>query len=31
VFALNHNHDEELGKAAKAALGHIEKSFPTNV
>ncbi len=31
VFALNHDHDEELGKAAEMALGHIEKSIPTNV
>ncbi len=31
VFALNHDHDEELAKAAEAALGNIEKSIPTNV
>jgi hypothetical protein len=31
VFALNHNHDKELGMAAEEALGHSEKSFPTNV
>lgn len=31
VFALNHDHDEELAKAADAALGNIEKSIPTNV
>ena len=31
VFALNHNHDKELGMAADSALGHSEKSFPTNV
>lgn len=31
VFALNHNHDEELSRAAEAALGSIEKSIPTNV
>jgi len=31
VFALNHDHDEELSKAAEAALGNIDKSIPTNV
>ncbi len=31
VFALNHDHDEELAKAAEAALGNIEKSIPTNI
>jgi HD superfamily phosphohydrolase len=31
VFALNHNHDEELAKAAETALGNIEKTIPTNV
>jgi len=31
VFALNHDHDEELAKAAEAALGNIEKTIPTNV
>jgi len=31
VFALNHDHDEELAQAAEAALGNIEKSIPTNV
>ena len=31
VFALNHDHDEELSEAAEKALGNIEKSIPTNV
>lgn len=31
VFALNHDHDEELSKAAEAALGNIDKSTPTNI
>ncbi len=31
VFALNHDHDEELAAAAEAALGNIEKTIPTNV
>ena len=32
VFALSHEHDEDLTQAAQAALGHsIDKSIPTNV
>jgi HD superfamily phosphohydrolase len=31
VFALNHDHDEELSRAAEAALGNVERSIPTNV
>ena len=31
VFALNHDHDEELSRAAEAVLGNIDKSIPTNV
>jgi HD superfamily phosphohydrolase len=31
VFALNHDHDEELAKAAEASLRNIEKTIPTNV
>lgn len=31
VFALNHDHDEELSRAAEQALGNIDKSIPTNV
>ena len=31
VFALNHDHDEELARAAEAALGNMGKSIPTNV
>ncbi len=31
VFALNHDHDDALTKAAEAALGNLDKSIPTNV
>ncbi len=31
VFALSHDHDKELARAAEAALGNIEKSIPTNI
>lgn len=31
VFALNHDHDEDLSHAADAALGNIDKSTPTNI
>lgn len=31
VFALNHDDDAELSRAAEAALGNLEKSIPTNV
>ncbi len=31
VFALNHDHDEDLSRAAQAALGNIDKSTPTNI
>ncbi|MBP7763650.1 MAG: HD domain-containing protein [Deltaproteobacteria bacterium] len=31
VFALNHAYDEELGRAAESALGHLEKAVTTNV
>ena len=31
VFALNHDHDGELARAAEAALGNPDKSIPTNV
>lgn len=31
VFALNHDHDEDLSRAAEAALGNVERSIPTNV
>ena len=31
VFALHHDHDEALAKAAEAALGNLDKSIPTNV
>ena len=31
VFALNHDHDEALARAAEAALGNMGKSIPTNV
>jgi HD superfamily phosphohydrolase len=31
VFALNHDYDEELARAAESALGNIERSSPTNL
>ena len=31
VFALNHDHDEELSAAAAKALDNLEKAIPTNV